>query len=161
MPFYWATLLDSQGETSRSLQKLPWKVQWKVHVPQLGRSCNLQLFKTWRLQESCQNIFCFRFCFCNVDGVMMDVCSCLLFSEPLWMKHFFEQWKKPGCLDFIGDAKYYIDITQLYRDYNKRWNKDPCWITSISWISQGTPVCFSWLDWQSVDDPLQDGNLWK
>ena len=32
------------------------------------------------------------------------------------MKHFLSNEKKPGCLDYIGMQ----NITQLYRDYNKR-----------------------------------------
>ena len=38
---------------------------------------------------------------------------------------FGERWamkknRAPGWLGYIGD-----DTTQLYRDYNKPWNKDP------------------------------------
>ena len=37
--------------------------------------------------------------------------------------------KTPGCLGCIGDG----NPTQIYRDCNKPWNKDPYLLTSIQW----------------------------
>ena len=44
--------------------------------------------------------------------------------------------KKPGWLGYIGDY-----TTQLYRDYNKPWNKDPV-INQPGWLMESKAVFF-------------------